>query len=396
MKQLAFIFLTGLSLINLMAYSSQNLTNTDNSPYTSVNPTIEEQRLSTIQVNQPKLLVPFQSLINKASQDIQAIEDFNHLVTFAKDTGHKLWQQASNPSRLVIDDRPLYWARLAVSKIIRQRINSLNLGVSQQVSLFWQFELASRGQLDVSFQTGDQLRILITGFDPFFLDYKIGQSNPSGAIALALDGKKFSVNGQQVAVEAFILPVRFEDFDRGMVETLLTPYIANPLVDMVATISMGRSNFDLERFPGLRRSAQAPDNLNKYTGASANNPLTPLLKGQPLDGSEFVEFSLPAQSMRQATGRYQIYDNRKVITKQGIRYPNNLAELSSAISVEGSGGGYLSNEISYRSIRLRNRYQPLLPVGHIHTPSVGEFNKTTQKAIIKQVKEMLMLAIESM
>ncbi|MCX4026751.1 hypothetical protein H0A36_01105 [Endozoicomonas sp. SM1973] len=394
MKGFISTLLTGLSLLVPMAYSNQSSTNNENSPYTAISPTIEEQRLPIIQANLPELLAPHQLLINQVSRDIESIESYKHLVKLAKSTGQQLWQIANKPSPSVKDDRPLYWARLAISKIIRQQAKNLSLTASQQESLFWQYELASRGQLDVNFKASDQLRILITGFDPFFLDYNIEQSNPSGSIALTLDGKKMTINGQQVAIEAFILPVRFEDFDRGMVETLLTPYIANPLVDIVATISMGRSNFDLERFPGLRRSAQAPDNLNIYTGASAANPLVPLLKGSLLDGAEFVEFSLPAKVMKKATGRYQINDNHKVITTQGVRFPNSLMELTSMTSVEGSGGGYLSNEISYRSIRLRNRYQPLLPVGHIHTPRVSKFNKTKQSAIIQQVKQMLMLAAD--
>ena len=36
---------------------------------------------------------------------------------------------------------------------------------------------------------------------------------------------------------------------------------------------MGRDHFDLERFPGRRRSSEAPDNAGVLTGASAAEAL---------------------------------------------------------------------------------------------------------------------------
>ena len=96
--------------------------------------------------------------------------------------------------------------------------------------------------------------------------------------------------------------------------------------------------------------------------------------------------------MQKAVGPWKIRDNRRVTTLAGEKTPDTLAELASEISVEGSGGGYLSNEISYRSILLRNRFDPLLPVGHIHTPRVTGYNDKTNHQIIEQIKAMLRLA----
>lgn len=395
MKFFISTFITGALLLTPMVYGDQNSINLTNSPYTSIASTIEEQRVANIQKNHSALLAPCQDFINHFSQQVTTIKKFNTLVDYSITTGKKLWRISTRKkSEQIKDDRSLYWARLAISQILRQHIKSFNVDQSKRESLFWQYELASRGYMDIRFKANNHLRVLITGFDPFFLDYNIEQSNPSGVAALALDGKNIQLQGQQATIESFILPVRFEDFDRGMVETVLTPYIANPLVDMAVTISMGRSHFDLERFPGLRRSSQAPDNLNIYTGASAASPLIPLLKGVQLSGPEFVEFSLPAAAMQKAAGDYQINDNHQVTTKQGIRFPNYLVELNNTISVEGSGGGYLSNEVSYRSIRLRNRYQPSLPVGHIHTPRISVFNESQQAVIVKQIEQMLILALE--
>lgn len=152
------------------------------------------------------------------------------------------------------------------------------------------FELLTRGQSDIDFNRNADIKILLTGFDPFFLDRDIKQSNPSGVSALYFDDVYMSVEGITIEIETVIVPVRFADFNQGMIETILTPYVKRGGVDMIATVSMGREQFDLEHFPGLRRSAKAPDNLNIYTGANDTNPLVPQLNDAPLKGPEFWPF----------------------------------------------------------------------------------------------------------
>ena len=220
----------------------------------------------------------------------------------------------------------------------------------------------------------------------------MNQSNPSGAVALALDDLILFSEEKSVEIETLVVPVRFSDFDQGMIEQLLTPFYAK--VDMIVTVSMGRDGFDLERFPGLRRSAKAPDNLNVFTSASKSDPKPPKLHNKPLQGPEFVEFSLPVEKMLLATGKYPIKDNRLVLTSDKKLTAQSLDELTNSISVEGSGGGYLSNEISYRSIILRNRLEPTLPVGHIHTPRIKGFEPSQSEDIINQIKQMLRLSID--
>ena len=74
---------------------------------------------------------------------------------------------------------------------------------------------------------------------------------------------------------------------------------------------MGRDQFDLERFPGRRRSSSALGNLQEHTGGTAASPKPGLLDGKPLQGPEFVEFSLPAAVMQQAQGEFEIRDNHR-------------------------------------------------------------------------------------
>jgi pyrrolidone-carboxylate peptidase len=289
------------------------------------------------------------------------------------------------------DDRVLYWSRLEMSKLVKLSPVYASLLPTQQQDILWKLELLTRGQQDIKFDKGTNKKILVTGFDPFFLDRNIDQSNPSGVAALALDDLVINFEGKSAEIETLIVPVRFADFDQGMIEALLSPYYDQ--VDMIVTISMGRENFDLERFPGLRRSAKAPDNANIYTGADQKTPLVPQLNGKPLTSPEFVEFSLPVAAMQKAVGHYKINDNKNITTLTGNRTANNLAELATETSVQGSGGGYLSNEISYRSIVLRNKLNVNLPVGHIHTPRIKAFEPETSKKVVEQIKQMLSFAL---
>ncbi|QOL27288.1 hypothetical protein LP316_09420 [Thalassotalea sp. LPB0316] len=359
-------------------------------------PTVEELRIAKAKQAMPTVVSQLADRVAEFDDQINKARKYTTLMQLVLRHSDLLWRDAvqSYKSANDQDDRALYWARLQMSESLRGASAFQSLLPEQQAKLLWQFELLSRGQMDVKFDRNTQKRILITGFDPFFLDRHINQSNPSGATALALDDVVISSKGVSAEIETLIVPVRFADFDQGMIETILTPYFKEQAVDMVVTISMGREHFDLEHFPALRRSAKAPDNLNVYTGATSENPLIPLLNNKPLAGPEFVVYSLPYQAMQKATGQFKINDNRFVQTlAKGEFYPSDLAELNNETSVQGSGGGYLSNEISYRSILLRNDYAPVMPVGHIHTPKIKAYEPQKTQAIIEQIKRMLGLAI---
>jgi pyrrolidone-carboxylate peptidase len=358
--------------------------------------TVEEQRLEKAAQALPHVSARFDDVVDGFSAQLQKARNFTALTQLVLLHSRKLWRLAERDfdAKQDYDDRPLYWARLKMTKALRESAAFNKLLTMQQGKLLWKFELYSRGLADVKFNKNAKKRILITGFDPFFLDKNIAQSNPSGVAALALDDLFLGNKAFSAEIETLIIPVRFADFDQGIIETMLKPYIRHNKIDMVITVSMGRSNFDLERFPGLRRSAKAPDNLNAYTGADSQHPLVPLLRGEKLKGPEFVEFSLPAKKMQQAAGDYLIKDNRQVTTLTKTFRPTSLKDLVGEISVQGSGGGYLSNEVSYRSILLRDKYAPMLAVGHIHTPKVTSYQAQTNQKIVQQIKAMLLEAIK--
>jgi len=302
--------------------------------------------------------------------------------------GTQLWRRAQQSvDAKLVDDRLLYWQRLS----LKRDFKADHLTDPGQLDQLEAFERASRGFDDLAFTTDADLNILITGFDPFGLHNRIDQSNPSGIAALSFDGLVISGGGKRAELQSAMFPVRFQDFDNGMVESVLVPLLAEGQLDAIVTISMGREGFDLERFPGRRRSATAPDNLLVKTGANAKNPLVPRLHDAPLDGAEFVEFTLPVLAMLAVQAPYPVRDNHNVATlKRGRFAATSIDSLANATAVSGSGGGYLSNEISYRSLRLvRNSSGKTIAAGHIHTPRIEGADATASHAITWQIRTLL-------
>jgi len=307
--------------------------------------------------------------------------------TTFRQLGTVLWRRSQQTTDAkIVDDRPLYWRRLGMKR-------NFKLAHAQQDALpelLNAFERASRGFDDLSFTKNADLNILITGFDPFGLHNRIDQSNPSGVAALSFDDLVITANGRRAELQSAMFPVRFADFDAGMVESVVASLLASGRLDAIVTISMGRDNFDLERFPGRRRSAQAPDNLLVRTGAAADNPLLPLLSQTPLQGPEFVEFTLPVAAMLNVQSPYQVNDNHNVATLAKGRFAApTLTSLAGETAVSGSGGGYLSNEISYRSLRLVHMQSTPIAAGHIHTPRIKGADPQATHQITWQLRKLL-------
>lgn len=314
----------------------------------------------------------------------------------AERIGTALWQSVRNNVQLrrVFDDRPLYWTRLALQARLQQHAREQGWSPTTQEQLWLALEHASRGISSVAYDEAPE-RVFVTGFDPFRLDQTITQSNPSGLAALALDGRQWQIGSRWIRIEAVLIPVRFADFDAGMIEAVLTPQMTDPQLQLLVTISMGRSGFDLERFPGRRRSADAPDNRQHKTGGTPQQPVLPRLGERALAGPEFVEFSLPVARMLRVQRPFPVTDNGEVTTKAGVIRARSLADLRYHTAVSGSGGGYLSNEISYRSLLLRDALRPSLPVGHIHTPRVQGFDPVQAQQIVEQIEALLQAALRS-
>jgi len=353
--------------------------------------TIEETRIEHATQVMPNVMATFKHDINDFKKHWLKTNNYLEAQNLVSEYSENMWlnAKAQISQSNSFDDRPLYWTRLLSSKILREQAPGFKMTEPQKTALLDILEQGSRGRTELSYTQGTMKKILLTGFDPFLLDKNINQSNPSGVAALLFDGKTIQYNGITAEINTVMIPVRYKDFDQGTIESLLAPYYALNNVDMIVTVSMGRKEFDLERFPGKRRSVTAPDNLNILSGGSKTKPIISQLHDRLLPGSEFVEFSLPVQAMQQAVGPYKVIDNNEITTLEKTFKAKNITELEHQTAVSGSGGGYLSNEISYRSIRLKNQLNSDIPTGHIHTPRIQKFEPEVEKKIIMQISSML-------
>jgi pyrrolidone-carboxylate peptidase len=298
--------------------------------------------------------------------------------------GTDLWLASTAAARgggAGTDDRRLYWTRLMLSQAIRQFNPSwaANADVLRrlQAALLKLLEDTSRGRTDVRSPaaTGTK-RILISGFDPFGFTSggDIRQSNLSGAIVLALDGVPLASGTVRAQVEGVIFPVRFADFDAGAVESFFRPFLTGPNpVSLIMTVSQGGAGFELEEFAGRRRSSGAfGDNLGVRSGTTTS-PVVPPGVGA---GPEFIRTNVPTAmlgSMRSPLGRTtairgetQVVDILPGRTATRTHSSGPPAQVGRA--VEGSGGGFLSNEIFYRNSLVRTQAGSTVPVIHLHTP----------------------------
>lgn len=328
--------------------------------------------------------------------------------------GRKLWQEAvsrAQRQQADTDDRPLYWARLQMTRVLRQwtpgwsrtnpgrqKTGTIDDIRRDKTHLLGLFETASRGMDSAVFraQQADK-RILISGFDPFGLHQNIDRGNPSGAAVLALDNRSLTEAGITAQVQGVIFPVRFADFDSGMVERFFGPYINSTAPpNMIMTISQGGSQeFEVERYAGRRRSSgDFPDNLGRTSGGTLERPVeaTGLAPGP-----EFLETTLPARALRSFLGRSAPLpgETEFMEIRQGERRPvSGSSPTAGGQAVRGSGGGYLSNEIFYRTSLLRHRSGKHIPIGHLHTPylpapsAVNHF-QALRDAIVSRVEQIL-------
>jgi hypothetical protein len=269
------------------------------------------------------------------------------------------------------DDRPLYWARLAMTVELARW--QPGFAVDRQ-ALRSRFEDASRGLTDNGFRgTQGVRRVFVSGFDPFGLDAEPRRGNPSGSAVLRLNGRRVTLaDGTRAEIRAVVLPVRYADFDAGIVERAYGPRLsAGPRsADMITSISQGYPGlFTLEAWAGRARSADPyPDNAGALSGGTYDHPVTAPGLGP---GAEFLRTSLPADAMTTVRSPWPVRLNTAVTEiPAGQQLPVDRPDgpTPGSRAVAGGGGGYLSNEVAYRSNRLRLELNPALPGGHLHTP----------------------------
>ncbi|AWW42659.1 pyroglutamyl peptidase [Streptomyces cadmiisoli] len=348
-------------------------------------PTAEEQRLDRAVPQEILRRSGFDDVAPDFTAALERTRSYPQARAVVVREGSRLWRRAVDrvqgrgPAGGDLsrdDDRPLYWARLGMTREVRAWDAEFGLGERQRAALLDALERTSRGQTDLRLPHGDRVRrVVVTGFDPFTLDRDVRISNPSGATALALDGTVIKTAAGPARVETAVFPVRWQDFagttsgasgsGGGTVERTLRPHL--PRTDLFATVSQGRvGRFDIERTNGAWRGGFPDnDNVSRTETVPVADPAT-----QP----QWRSTTLPyARIVAAQTGRFPVYDNTSVTEipaggTQPVVRPDGPTPGS--VARAGGGGDYLSNEIAYRATLLRDRLglHDELPGGHVHTP----------------------------
>lgn len=323
------------------------------------------------------------------------------------------------------DDRILYWTRLKMLVMLKSHPYLLG-SISDRDHLVSKFEDLSRGYSTVDFSGADSStkKILITGFDPFFLqvgksDNNIYQSNPSGATALYLHGKNSSDLGVDALIQTAMIPVRYKDFDEGVIDRFFDQFMDVEKVDLIITISQGGiQRYDIERWASKYRNSAINDNENVIRAKQKlfiPDGADLILSDDSNSLPEFFETTLPYSLMVNADKNLNILKQGTVIYNQGFasteenynsspsmdngNINNGITPADGAKARRGSGGDYLSNEIFYRVSLLKEGRGVLLtiPYGHLHVPilQIGRenFNPQRTKELIQDVINIILKAI---
>ena len=304
------------------------------------------------------------------------------------------------------DDRPLYWARLAGElEIARVAPGFPTWSEDARAKVLAAFDRSSRGIESTAFAGGEAGRsrqVLASGFDPFTLDRNIRQSNPSGATALAMDGRIVQTAKGPVEIQTVVLPVLWEPFAQGIVEGAFLPHLVPGKrdVDTAVTISQGRAGrFDLEVWNGAHRGT-FPDNDRVSVDETIPIPEDlPHADPQP----QWTRTTLPVEAMKAAVpGTFPVNINRTVTEiPAGSTTPVTRQDPTpGSTAVSGGGGDYLSNESAYRTTALRDALEADTKQGHIHVPvldgdATGEPLTGMRADIVAQAIELVAAAATS-
>lgn len=382
--------------------------------------TVEERRLDQAVPQEILRRSGFDRAVEAFSSDLCGARTEAEAALIVKRDGQRLWRsavdrvQGRTPGAGDLsrdDDRPLYWARLSMTKALRQWRPAFEVSTARRAALVDALERTSRGQDTISFpQQKGVKRILLTGFDPFTLDDDIRVSNPAGATALALDGATVQTAAGPARIETTVFPVRWQDFAGGTVEHTLLPHFRSgpQRVDMFTTVSQGQpGRFDIERWNGAWRGGFG-DNVN-----ASSTGVIPVPAGIPTTRpqKQWTTTTLPYEAIVKATtGRFPVKDHTEVTEipaggGEPVVRENGPTEGSTAR--QGGGGDYLSNEIAYRATLLRDAIGINVPGGHVHTP-VLEFGATNngqitdpqflrnRRDIVAQVRAIVVTAADTL
>lgn len=296
------------------------------------------------------------------------------------------------------DDRILYWARLKMTVAIKSHPYIRKSAIDRNY-LIDKFEKLSRGYSTVDFSGvgSSTKKILITGFDPFDIlvngkDSYIYQNNPSGAAALYLHDIDPVILGINAKIQTVIFPVRYRDFDGGVIDSFFDQYLRDNSIDMIITLSQGSpQRYDLERFATKYRKPRLSDNENrrgKKPTFFVPDGTSLKICDDPKSLPEFLETTLPSNVLISTdpsdynllqgdaifNQAWDVNPDKQSAPKRSASNPGDSNTTNSPIPPddtvikEGSGGSFLSNEIFYRVSLLRIKRASIVKSGHLHLP----------------------------
>jgi|GEM_PF-1484368 len=337
--------------------------------------------------------------------------------------GKKLWDHAWQNVGTLKDDRPLYWTRLRAIAALRAFAKRKTPPITGSAldDLIKHFEWPSRGlepdgtlSLEASLM-GSRVMV-VTGFDPFSLPGEPEQSNPSGLIALQFQKATVGSGSAAVPVRTAIIPVRYRDFDAGLIETMLKTRLGSIFMLITCSQNGDQNYYDVERW-AARNRVNGTDNENKrpqqlpvapgHEFEQSTLPYDLVITSKrtlpgPQGDAPFVidqSYRIAGETKDPSANRRNSSPNDKV--DPGKFRPEPLPGEDAAFtkvsdvpdptkeSDIGSGGSYLSNEIFYRVCRLRNDFAPSLKSGHFHLPGTETDPRGTGPNLITGVAEAL-------
>lgn len=326
----------------------------------------------------------FDALVVAFERGLCDLRDLAAARDYVREHGTKLWRYALDRAQGRVrsgwidpyDDRPLYWARLRMTRALRLwqpgfQLSDPVAGV-QRNALIRILDYASRGIDTVEFPQRAQ-RVLVSGFDPYRLDIDLRHANPSGASALQLDGRRVQTRQGPAVVQAVMLPVNWTDFDQGIVEDAFGPHLVpgERRADLIMTISQGaRGVMEVEEWAGGFRGGSPDNNLVMQFGPISRPAHWP----QPYDSPQWIRTTLPYEEMIEAgTGPWPVRLDDVICEWPAGTYPDPTRlrcgsdPSPGSTAAAGAGGNYLSNESMYRSNRLRLGVGAWsVPGGHLH------------------------------
>ena len=264
-------------------------------------------------------------------------------------------------------------------------------------------ERHSRGLADIYFEDGSKRPVLLLAYDPWLgfgaeLDEEEqpeALGNISGRMALRFHGQNLlnHLGRAEMSFRAVILPIRYADFDTGIVEKFLSPLIRDNKLEAIISMSTDFTSFEhlsIDRFAANIRSGDE-DNDNQRAREGSIIPSAPAFYETRLRYENYPNNPLPSIAGGLILQLAEGYDG-KTFNRLDLRAKIPSSEVFGlSTAIEGSGGRYLSNELFYRIAHLRAKEATdMVDIvnGHLHLPMTLMRNSRGNEAVFNLLQNL--------